>query len=379
MSEIILTVEEAIYRCVEMDTPNGESLLNTFKKNGRFTNTDSYDSLLKNLQTVYEEAEYMLNEKGKLPRGKSKKLKLKNQKSKVSKKETKHQGNQIAKKQNEKLKMYIYQRLVEENEILKNNKFSTSIWLEVLDLFQILYFNRKEAAVIYEEYFTESESRKTLRKSINKINNTVLKTFDLCLKKLEEENLIETKLGYFKKKDEQSIEIDFKEYEFIQESIRLIVEQNEMKYSSFTTILRESPVDPPKLFLETVKKVNAMLKEKFDIYMVYTAYSITLINEDTSYENARVNGEKELIDKIVVLARNKQELISRSSVSGFVEKQFQVFNLLLLLHKALFVEGLENDLVKLEPTKEQIENVRNIKSDYAIAKAEIERIENAAF
>lgn len=378
MNKLKLTVEEAISHCIQLGTPNGESLLKTFTRRGRFDSSDSYDSLIKNLETEYECATYSENPKGKILTGKKRRILLGNRKQKTTKKENNSKGNQMSKKENETVKIYVFQKLLELEAKYRNKKMGLSLWCDIIELYSLDDVDIREVEDLYKDYYYQKDLNKVATAAIRRINSVSVNTIGLALDHLENEGRIQREYGYFKKKADISTNIDKNEYDEITKSIAYTVELNKMSYSSYTAI-KLGRHEPNEQYREIVKKVNEMLLDAFNINMIYTAFSINITDDNEMKWISKKEAQQALFNKISIL--ESKDFIKQQSKerTGFVHKEFKSFNVILMLYKILLAEGLENQLVECEPTDEEIEEVNAIKRDFAIAKSAMERIEHNAF
>lgn len=380
MTNLTFTEIEAIHYCIGLGTRASQRRLETFKRLGKLDGKSSINSLIADLETDFKNVELGKDENGKIYTGLDRQYDVSNKRGETAQRKDNYNGQQLAKEQDVILKEYVFNRLcLLINELDYKDTDSITGWTRVIDVYGLKNGDRKKISELYKGYYSNKEAESVTSSLFDRLNNRNRSTVELALNQLKKEGRIESKIIFFAS-DPIAYEISEEFYNLIQTFIKKELEKLKVNYNNYVTA-KINPSKRTEEMEEVFIKISDSLKNKYDIDGIFKAVKIEIIKDITILNVTQDDKDKAYIEKLLKLTRqiNKTRKKKKDSVSGFVEKEFHVFNLLLMLREIIGVEGLDDEINSHTPKTEEIEVVQSIKRDYAEEQNKQWWIDNSGF
>lgn len=378
MGKRVFTELELIMYCIEMKVPNeskARKRLSTFLKRNKLDARASYEALIKDVLTIHESVELGKDEQGELLTGQKRIYVLGELREEKAVREYGYVGTQVAKDQDAILKEYVFNRLIDSKS--HSNIYPIAIWSDIIEVFNINHLDRQDIRELYEDYYYKNESKRVADTIVSRLIDRNKETVDLAFTQLHKDNRIIKTDMYFSTNDKSSRAITLDEYESIQETIRTELHSHGMDYKTYVWIKKN--IGKAKGYhLEVLEHVKDTLLMDYNIDGIYKAYKIEVIDRKKHLLVSKEMMQQAYFEKLVKLTERNVRM-KADKVTGFVEKEFMAFNMYLFIHQYLGEIDLEERLMELLPSKDQIEEVQEIHRQYGIEKAkrEAERIRNS--
>ena len=376
---------DLIMYCIENEIPNkkkAEKRFKTFQTKGKLDG-NSIKSFMEDVLTSHISVEIASNEEGKLTTGRNRLYLVGELREERVNRNTNNIGLQVAKDQDVILKEYVFNRLC---TILKRNKGINTIteWTNLIGVYDTLELNLNDITQMFNDYYFIGESKRVTASIVSRMNDRNKESIELAFNQLDRENRIHKKDVYFSTNDKKATVITLVEYETYKAFIREQVQKLGMEYKTYVW-LRRNLNKATDTQIKVIAEVKKKLLSLHGIDGTFKAYEIEVTNRKKHFDVSKEMMIQAYFEKLVALTeRNLKKMNSDREKNiyvqtGFVEKEFAAFNMFLLIHQHLGELDLEERLMELLPSKDQIQAVQEIHRQYGVEKAqkEAERIANS--
>lgn len=387
MERIIYSEKEAILFCIEKKIHKSESRMKTYLRLGKLDGKSSINSLTKDMLLFYKNVYLGQDENGKALKGTDRTYVCEGLRDVPLEKTTKHVGTQVSPEQDSILMEYVFNKLL-ENETTKGYTHKT--WSDILEIHNTDDIIYKDLVKIFQEYYSINESRKVTRGLINRLDDVRGLIIEGSFNKLVKAKRITQNEAYFtKKKDKQgsrsiATEVSKETFMSIQDRMRELAEENGITYKQYVGYNR-STENTSSSMNKIATIIRNTISDEFHVDGIFIGYRIRITKRKKQSNVSKEMMKQAYFEKLVALTernlknQNSDKEKNKYIQTGYVEKEFAAFNVFLLIHYHLGELDLQERLLELLPTGDQIEEVQNIHRQHGIDKAnkEAERVRNS--
>lgn len=376
MTELILTEEELINLTIEYGYDGSEFNTKAWIKNKSLKNDGTMKKLMSKASTFCDIA-LLKNQKGEVLKGKKRKYVITNQKEVATKRQFNY-GNQIElEEENEIIKEYFM------NSLINNDKEpqTTARWAASMGINFSLIGRYIEIDKLFKGMYSNRERQNVFDSLENRFKDRNKESAELAIRQLEKEKRIKTDWIYYSiKSNGEFFQIDENLYEFYVNQIRNQCHLQDINYSIYIRAKKNQHLMNEEM-KDKIDCIDKYLLDVYDLQRVFLATSILVVDNNIKQEITREQLTNAYFSKMLKLQNSIVDKDNKATktITGYVEKEFKSYNLLLVLYALFRIKEALIPLEKVKPTKEDIEFVQKIKRDYAREKARQEYEENKAF
>jgi hypothetical protein len=380
MTTTYVTEKELIDLTIEYGFDGSEFKTAAWKENKSLKRDGSQTALMKKALTIHESVELVKDKNGKALRGSKRRYALGKKRDVQLEREYNYNGRPLT-EEDKTMKEYVFSQLLEINDTPHTrDTYSIKIWANMIKL-----YNRrasvKDTKELFSDYYYNKESTKVVRTFNERIESRVIDSVKLSISHLEKENRITTCEKYFAITSDGIKEIQKEFFDVIKLFLTKELAYYDVKYDDYKNAkIRKYNVSSN--LEDVINKVDKELEDTYDIIKIFTGIKIEIIDNEIVREVSQNESNKAFINKLVKLthdSQNKKERKEEYTASGFIEKEFHNFNVFLILRDVFGVTGLDDDIKRLEPKEEQIEDIRYIKKKFAEEKNRLWWNENSGW
>ena len=376
MEEFVYTDLEALQTCIEFNLPGANERLQTYLKRNRFDNIRSIEATIKNLKMIYEYCNLKQDEEGKILKGKKRRFICSSKRPSIINKENNYKGTVIAPEQDKLLKEYVFNQLCTLIKTKQSKGYTDKVWSDMVNLFDTSTININQLIEMFYDYYSKNESKTVGYSLVNRLQEVNKLIIKKATNDLQKENRIKKTPVYFsfeevgEDKRTRSHEISNKDHLYIKNRIKEICTAHSIDYKAYT-VARINPKKTNQEVKKVVSRVTKQLYSELKIHGIFEGYRIGIINRKKHLTVSKEMMEQAYFEKLVALTERNyaMKVKAKDKLTGFVEKEYAAFNTLLLIHQHLGELELEERLMELLPSKDQIREVQDIYRQHGIDKA----------